>query len=159
VDDLLSSVSGPRSNILIFWAVAGGINAFNSIMNNIALMEMVPRFKCTSNDITYDCVEADFCGANNIKFQVDLESPYTLRNWSEQIGLICRPGWQVGLIGSVYFGGWCSTLLWLPGMSEWIGRKRMFVWSLVSYTVLWAIIMFTHSFKVFVVCFFLLGFL
>jgi len=148
------------SHFLIFCACSAGNNSFNLVMNNIVLIEMIPRFKCslTGSADVFSCVEADFCGKPDVNFWVDRSDPFSIYNWAEQVGLICRPGWQVGLIGSVYFGGWCSTLLWMPQMSEWIGRKRMFFWSLILYTILYAIVLLTTSFNILVASFFLLGF-
>jgi MFS family permease len=160
VDALLQSVSGPLTHLLIFFAVSGGITAILLVLNNIALFEVIPHFKCIqngSNDV-FNCVEANFCGNPDITYWVDRENPDTIYNWAEQIGLICRPGWQIGMLGSVFFAGWCSTLLWMPQISDRIGRKTMFVYSLAINVVLYTMVMFTRSFKVMVVAFFLLGF-
>ena len=95
VDDLVQSVSGTYTDLLIFFAVSGGIIAVYLVINNISLFEAVPHFKCSSlgSNGVYDCVEADFCGKPEINFWVDRENPDTIYNWAEQIGLICRPGW------------------------------------------------------------------
>jgi MFS family permease len=160
VDTLLQSVSGPLTHLLIFFAVSGGITAILVVMNNIALFEVVPHFKCAQigSDEVFECVEANFCGNPDITFWVDREHPDTIYNWAEQIGLICRPGWQVGMLGSVYFGGWCSSLLWMPQLSDRIGRKTMFVYSLAMSVVLYTVMMFTRSFKMMVLSIFLQGF-
>jgi MFS family permease len=145
---------------LIFFAVSGGIMSFYLVLNNISLFEAVPHFKCIkngSNDV-FDCVEANFCGNPDITFWVDREHPDTIYNWAEQIGLICRPGWQVGLLGSVLFAGWCSTLLWMPKLSERLGRKTMFAYALAVNVVLYSVIQFTSSFISLMVSLFLIGF-
>ncbi len=98
------------------YAVIGGIQAFILVLWNIAYMEMSPRFKCsvTESQEVFDCTEKDFCGSSDINFWVDTANDRSLVNWSERIGLICRPGWQIGLLGSAFFAGWVSTLLWIP---------------------------------------------
>jgi MFS family permease len=160
VDELVQSVSGIYTHLLIFFAVSGGIIAVYLVLNNISLFEKIPKFKCsrTGSDEVFDCVEANFCGNPDINFWVDRENPDTIYNWAEQIGLICRPGWQVGLLGSSIFAGWCSTLLWMPAISNRIGRKIMFTYALAANVVLFTVIMFTHSFIFMMTSMFFLGF-
>ena len=47
---------------------------------------------------------------------------------------------KVGFIGSAYFLGWCSTMLWLPRISDMNGRKKFFMaamaMDLLLYTML-----------------------
>lgn len=130
------------------------------MLNNISLFEAIPHFKCQQigSDDVYDCVEANFCGNPDINFWIDRENPDTIYNWAEQIGLICRPGWQIGMLGSVLFAGWCSTLLWMPQISDRIGRKTMFVYALAANVALFTVIMFTRSFISMMISMFLVGF-
>jgi MFS family permease len=93
-----------------------------------------------------------------MSYWVDKESIYSLDNWTQQIGLICRPGWQIGLIGSLYFAGWCSSLLWLPQYAETLGKKWLFVYTLIAFCVLSYIITITRSYTVMVISFYWLGF-
>lgn len=160
MDEVLQSVSGPLSHLLIFFAVSGGITSILLVLNNVALFEVVPHFTCSmvGSDEVFDCVEANFCGNPNVTFWIDREHPEMIYNWAEQIGLICRPGWQVGMLGSVYFGGWCMTLLWMPQLSDRIGRKLMFSYSLAISVVLFTIMQFTRSFNMMVLSIFLQGF-
>jgi len=81
----LTTVSGPLSHLLIFVAISGGITSILLVLNNIALFEVVPHFKCSnqgSNEV-YDCVEANFCGNPDINFWIDREHPETIYNWAE----------------------------------------------------------------------------
>ena len=79
------------------FACSGGINAINLIFYNMAYMELVPKFKCSyteSPDVVFSCVEQDFCGrGDEINYWIDWDNRMSLYNWSENIGLICRPGW------------------------------------------------------------------
>ena len=160
VDELVQSVSGIYTHVLIFFAVSGGIRAVYLVLNNISLFEAVPKFKCShvGSEEVFDCVEANFCGNPEINYWVDRENPETIYNWAEQIGLICRPGWQVGMLGSVLYAGWCMTLLWMPQFSDRIGRKSMFAYSLAVNVVLFTVIMFTHSFITMLIAMFFVGF-
>jgi hypothetical protein len=141
VDELLLSVSGWKSHMLVFLGISGGINAILLVLNNVALFEVLPRFVCRDKlgKEPFECGEVDFCGKTDVEYWVDRENPNTIYNWAEGIGLICRPGWQIGMLGSVYFLGWCSTLLWMPQLSDRIGRKRFFLYSLIHSLVTYAV--------------------
>jgi MFS family permease len=45
--------------------------------------------------------------------------------------MICLPKWHVGSIGSAFFGGWASTILFIPRWADMYGRKWVFITSLV----------------------------
>ena len=94
-----------------------------------------------------------------MNYWVDRENPNSIYNWAEGIKLMCRPGWQIGLLGSAYFSGWCLTLLWMPQMSEKIGRKKFFQQAQLLTFLLYAVMVLTSSFTCMVVCFFFQGFL
>lgn len=85
-----------------------------------------------------------------------MENPYSLVNWSQQLRLICRPGWQIGLIGSVC--GWCLTLLWLPQLSNRFGRKVMLIASNTANFVFFIVFLVSESFTAIVVASLLVGF-
>lgn len=125
-------------------------------------MELVPRFKCSlvaSPEVPYTCFEQDFCGQQStVNYWIDWENPMSLKNWSESIGLICRPGWQIGLLGSAAFGGWCSSLLWLPRFSDVYGRLRLFQLSCIVTTIMYVAIMFSKSYMVTLASIFMIGF-
>ena len=40
--------------------------------------------------------------------------------------MVCTPKNKVGLIGSVYFAGWSTTILFVPMLADKIGRKLIF---------------------------------
>ena len=58
-------------------------------------------------------------------YSVDWSSEKSLHNWYEQLNLVCEPDWKIALIGSAFFVGWVSTLLWIPSISDKRGRKKM----------------------------------
>lgn len=49
-----------------------------------------------------------------------------MHNWVEQYDLVCASGEQIGLIGSLFFAGWCSTLLIVPIFADKYGRKWIY---------------------------------
>lgn len=161
VDDLLTSVngSGSRFQQIGFVAVAGGINSLNLMFFNMAYMELIPRFKCMFGGSTEEavCVEADFCGNENVVHRIDWDSPMSLVNWSQRISLVCRPGWQIGLLGSAFYFSWACCVLWVPSYADKFGRVRLFKFGLTLSTVLFGVIIVSNQFLVTLVSLALLG--
>lgn len=63
------------------------------------------------------------------------------------------------MLGSVYFGGWCSTLLWMPQMADRMGRKTVFAYSQILSIALLTAMQFTRSYKTMLAAIFLNGFI
>ena len=61
---------------------------------------------------------------------------------------MCRPDWQVGALGSIYFVGYVLTLPWLPRLADVHGRRSLFAWGMLAQTVCFTILMFTHDYYV-----------
>jgi MFS family permease len=127
----------------------------------MAYMELVPRFKCSypeSPETVFSCVEQDFCGSDGkINYWIDWDNPMSLHNWSENISLICRPGWQIGMLGSVLFGGWVMTLLWLPSYSDTYGRANLYRIAMIATTIAYGLILISKSFLLTLACAFITG--
>jgi MFS family permease len=62
---------------------------------------------------------------------VNYNNHTSLYNWVEQLDLVCDKGSQIGLIGSLYFAGWSSTILFLPWLADKIGRRWIFFFSVL----------------------------
>jgi len=128
----------------------------------MAYLELMPAFKCShldSPDIAFSCVEADFCGrTESINFWIDWDNPMSLFNWSQTIGLICRPGWQIGLLGSSMFGGWVLSLLWLPSYSDVYGRKLLFKLSIIVTTLMFFFMWVSKSYLLTLISHTIIGF-
>ena len=63
----------------------------------------------------------------------------------EKLDLFCQPGWKIGLIGSMVFVGWVSTLLWVPRLSDIYGRKWIFFAGMAADWVLFILIFICSS--------------
>ena len=50
------------------------------------------------------------------------------------------------MLGSLYYAGWCLTLLWMPKLSDTYGRAGLFRFAMVLHTILYIVIMFSRSF-------------
>lgn len=71
--------------------------------------------------------------------------------------MTCRPGWQVGLLGSALFAGWCATLLWLPSLADKYGRWKFYWWGNVYRFLIYSVLMLSKNFWLTVSMIFLLG--
>jgi putative MFS transporter len=93
------------------------------------------------------------------RWEVNWTMEHALHNWAarDKLDLYCDPDWEIGLIGSMYFAGWCCTLLWVPRLADIYGRKWLNFGSLAFETVLFVVMYFTHSITVVMVCMFFTG--
>lgn len=78
-------------------------------------------------------------------YVVDYSSKYSLHNWVEQLDLVCVSGEKIGLIGSMFFAGWSSTVLFIPFASDKIGRRWIFLFSMILVAILMAGLLFSTS--------------
>ena len=65
--------------------------------------------------------------------------------------------WKVSAIGSWYFIGWCTTLIWLPALADKYGRKYLLWAGLITITICYAIMLFTESLLVMSIVIFIQG--
>jgi len=52
--------------------------------------------------------------------------PELMDNWVQKLGLLCEPKNRIGFLGSSYFIGIISAMLFVPALSDHIGRKKIF---------------------------------
>jgi MFS family permease len=72
--------------------------------------------------------------------------------------MICIPKPLMGLMGSSYFGGWASTILFIPLLADRHGRKQIFFWSLVvSVMVMFIMVFMSNNFYLTVGLMFIAG--
>ena len=58
---------------------------------------------------------------------------------------MCATPWKVGFIGSAFFLGWCTTILWLPRLSDGNGRKKFFMAGMALNMLLYTMLMTCES--------------
>jgi hypothetical protein len=51
------------------------------------------------------------------------------------------------MLGSLYYAGWCSTLLWMPGLAETRGRAVFFKFSMYLNLVIFTVVMFSTQYS------------
>jgi MFS family permease len=119
----------------------------------------MPSYSCNYVGMSqqWSCQPQDFCNNPEIQFSFNYEAENSIENWIEKLGLTCSSGWQIGLIGSAYFLGWCSTLLWVPPLADKHGRKPILMFGMLLNLVLLVVLLFSRSYQTTLAMVFLLG--
>ena len=114
---------------------------------NIASLELVPRLLCGTegdvlhewgtgshnvsfaDEISYDTsYRTELWDGNKINtdvyFEVDYSDPKSFHNWMTDQELYCYSGFQIGLLGSMFFLGLALSGILLK-MSDYIGRLNV----------------------------------
>lgn len=58
--------------------------------------------------------------------------PEYLENWVSQLGLLCQSDKAIGWLGSSYFLGIISTMVFVPILTDKYGRKSIFVATMLT---------------------------
>ena len=101
-----------------------GMSSPGFFINILGYLTEEPDYACTFNG---NGISEDVCTVENIcsedsriaSWQATEES---IKNWHIRLRLMCEPSWKVSVLSSSFFLGWCSTLLWLPRISDIYGR-------------------------------------
>ena len=136
------------------------MSAYGFWFYNLAFLCMPPKFLCNyvGQEESFACRQQEFCGNPDLEWMIDYSDPWTLHNWTEKLSLVCKPSWQIGLLGSAYFGGWALTLLWLPSYADRYGRVQFYRISNTFWTLTFTIMIFSSNFWLVVFASFLTGF-
>lgn len=62
------------------------------------------------------------------------------------------------MLGSVYYAGWCSSVLWVPSYADKYGRVWFFKFGMVVNTILFAVLILSRSYILTLVTIAVLGF-
>ena len=92
-----------------------------------------------------------------LSYEIDWNNIYSLHNWVEKLNLTCKPGWKIGMMGSMYFVGWVSTLVFVPRLSDRYSRKKVFAVGMVADWVLFIAMFLNSSLDLMIVICFLFG--
>ena len=81
------------------------------------------------------CSKDEICtkGLDNDHYRAVQDDEY-LDNWEspEKLNTLCEPSYKIGLFGSLYFAGICSTVLIIPWLSDkYCGRIWILIGSLI----------------------------
>lgn len=142
---------------------------------NLSYLELFPKFTNHDNNPIYPftcytseadktghgCLKTDACALKKPAFfEANPKAEDFLHNWAskDKLDLYCVDGGLIGLIGSMYFAGWVTSLLFLPAISDKKGRKIFPLLFTGIEFVIFIYLYFTHSLIAVIVCMYLIGF-
>ena len=117
--------------------------------NSLGFYIQQPQYVCEFNTDVKDPDKV--CTAKNIcdhdprieSSDIDWDDQKSLHNWIERLDMKCMPDWQVGLLGSAFWIGFITTMLWIPREADKRGRKNLFRVGCVISALLYLVIVFS----------------
>eukprot|EP00347_Sterkiella_histriomuscorum_P017063 403350803 len=136
-----------------------GLATIGMLYSALASLEKQPKYVCYNEDgTTFECFAQQICSDPNLKYEVDWSAITSLHNWIEDLNLRCESSTKVGLIGSMYFVGWVIAAFILPRMSDFYGRKKIFLLSMFGCATTYMVIIFSRKIELTIALMFILGF-
>lgn len=139
--------------MVIIYLIVG--NEIDNLIFGLSFLEKEPpRFECYHDDTAEwkECEKSEICALNEPKdhYRPVKEEDEYIDNWIEKFDLLCEPKYKVGLIGSFYFIGICTTLTFVPPLADAFGRKWVFnITLLVSIIAQFSIIMTNNLYQLY----------
>jgi hypothetical protein len=130
LDQCIEDLGGfGKFQLFAYWAVSSGINSAGFWFYQLGYFMQEPKYSCTIRGVGGDhdsiCTSENICAKDNriISWRVDWDHDNSLQNWHHDFDLMCWPKAQIGLVCSMFWFGWCITLLWMPRLGDVYGRK------------------------------------
>lgn len=124
-------------------------------------MGKYPDFECQNlaGDEWQACSHDTVCDShdNNFQYRYNWNSDNTISNWITSMKLECEPGYKIGMIGSLYFLGFCIGAATLLRLADIKGRRPMLIFSMVSSTLVTFCFLITNSLTIAYILTFLNG--
>jgi MFS family permease len=71
--------------------------------------------------------------------------------------MACAQGWEIGLLGSMYFVGWVLSLILISRLADKIGRRMLFLGAIVAACIAFVLVIFCQSLTFMIVLMFISG--
>jgi MFS family permease len=71
--------------------------------------------------------------------------------------MACTEGWEIGLLGSMYFVGWVSSLILISRLADKIGRRMLLLGSVIAQCITFVLVIFCQSLTFMIVLMFVSG--
>ena len=103
------------------------------IISNLGYFTQQPAYQCLVDGNIW--ISGGICTVQNIcdedpqikEYRIDYSDSKTLDNWWFKLDLQCKEKWEYQSIASMYFLGYCCTLLWVPLLSDKYSRKWLYI--------------------------------
>ena len=122
---------------MIFATLSLGILSVNPIEFGLQFLEKMPnKLECSSGAGKWSqCSQQQICkgkkNGENVSYRAVSDDPEYIVNWVDKLGLLCESHQRIGFLGSSYFIGVVVALMFVPAMSDRIGRREMFCFTLL----------------------------
>lgn len=106
-----------------------------------------------------DCTQKYICDQKLSKsnYRPVKSDPEYLNNWVDKLDLLCKPKHEIGYLGSSFFFGIVSSVIWVPLLSDKYGRSPLIIFVLSLQLVAYSGLYLTTSLKMAYVCLACLG--
>lgn len=99
LDEELIKVRGNNSFILVVSSIMVSFAFAEIIVFGVPFLELIPPLECNINGSWIPCLKEQACDPE-IEYRLVMDDKYSLENWVEDLQLVCRTEWEVGIIGS-----------------------------------------------------------
>mmetsp|Transcript_13168 Transcript_13168/g.9226 ORF Transcript_13168/g.9226 Transcript_13168/m.9226 type:complete len:178 (+) Transcript_13168:85-618(+) len=124
-----------------------GIRCVDFFVLSFAFFELFPDFMCTGTDgVTYECTAKDWCADPTITYTI-VQNDILFDNWVNRLDLYCMSQGSIGLIGSLFFAGWASSLLIFPPIADRYGRRPICLYGMIVHLALYTAIIFVRDYS------------
>lgn len=96
------------------------------------LTKVPNQYECYSDDTGQwtSCTKSEICGQGiaSDHYRPVTSDPEYIDNWvsADKLDLLCEPKEKIGLFGSMFFAGLCTTIILVPALADKpYGRKPM----------------------------------
>ena len=103
------------------------------------------------------CKPEDFCGKENVEYQIDFSDETSLKNWVSEYGLECAPKYELGAFGSLYFAAVVIGSLLFAPLADKIGRRPVTLAGVLLAAISQTCMLFSPSLKFSYALYFLTG--
>jgi len=90
-------------------------------------------------------------------YWIDYSNKENIRNWVDQLDLVCESSAKIGMLGSAYFIGCCIFSIVSPPMADQYGRKKIILLSYCTFLITVVAILFSRSIDLTIVLMFCAG--
>ena len=152
MDDVIRRTGGfGRFQILTTLILTLSFTSGGYVIYCIPLLEYMPEdyFCRTSTTAPWEPCDHDaYCSAqysHSDLRRVDYDSPYSLHNWVEQLDIYCTNGFELGVLGAVYYLGYLIGNAIFVTPSDVYGRKWFVFAGCMLHSVAYLAMLFSKS--------------
>ena len=137
LDQAVTELGGfSKFQIFAFLAVSAGLNSNGFWFYQQAYLMQEPKYACDlarGVDLSQHdaiCTSENICAKDSriTGHHINWDHEASLHNWHLDYDLMCMPKAQQGFASSMFWFGWCLTLLWMPRLGDVYGRKKLILY-------------------------------